>query len=84
LLEYHARLIPDDLDGLTSEQRRALYWMMRLKGLARDGVLTTAEWGCNDATTLQCSSKVTTTYTFRFRALLAEGGAELELSTKYG
>ena len=25
LLEYYARLVPEDLDGLTSQQRRALY-----------------------------------------------------------
>ncbi len=31
LLEYHARLVPEDLDGLTSEQRQTLYRMMRLK-----------------------------------------------------
>ena len=51
LLEYHASLVPEDLDGLTPEQRRTLYRMMRLKVLARDGELATAEWGCNDATT---------------------------------
>jgi hypothetical protein len=33
LLEYHARLVPEDLDGLASEQRRTLYRMMRLKVL---------------------------------------------------
>ncbi len=51
LLEYHARLIPEDLDGLTPEQRQTLYRMMRLRVLARDGALTTAEWGCNVLTT---------------------------------
>ena len=48
LLEYHARLVPEDLDGLVPEQRRTLYRMMRLKVAARDGALTTADWGCND------------------------------------
>ena len=57
LLEYHARLVPEDLDGLTPEQVRDLYRMMRLKFLARDGVLTIAEWGCNDATTLPGSCR---------------------------
>ena len=54
MLEYHARLVPEDLDGLTSEQRRALYRMVRLKVLAApDGKKTnlTAEWGCNESTT---------------------------------
>ena len=51
LLEYYARLVPEDLDGLTPEQRRALYRMMHLKVLACDGVLTTVEWGCNDTIT---------------------------------
>ncbi len=49
LLEYHARLIPEDLDGLASEQRRTLYRMMRLKVLASDGELIAVDWGCNDA-----------------------------------
>ena len=54
MLEYHARLVPEDLDGLTPEQRRALYRMVRLKVLAApDGKKTnlTAEWGCNESTT---------------------------------
>jgi hypothetical protein len=49
--------------------------MMRLKVLARGGVLTTAEWGCNDATTPPGSFKVTTP-TFKFSALLTPSGAE--------
>ena len=52
LLEYHARLVPVDLDGLAAEQRRTLYRMMRLKVLARDGELIAADWACNDASTL--------------------------------
>ncbi len=52
LLEYHARLVPVDLDGLASEQSRTLYRMMRLKVLARDGELIAADWACNDASTL--------------------------------
>ena len=48
LLEYHARLVPEALDGLAPEQRRTLYRMMRLKVAVRDGALTTADWGCND------------------------------------
>ena len=79
LLEYHARLVPDDLDGLTPEQTRTLYRMIRLKVLAYDGVLTTAEWGCNDVTTLRCSSAVTTNL-FRFRTLLAKEGFEVEMA----
>jgi hypothetical protein len=51
LLEYHARLVPVDLDGLASEQRRTLYRMMRLKVLARDGELIAADWGCNASST---------------------------------
>ena len=51
LLDFHARLIPEDLDGLTPEQRRDLYRMMRLRFQARDGTLVTAEWGCNVLTT---------------------------------
>jgi hypothetical protein len=50
LLEYHARLVPEDLDGLTPEQRQSLYRMMRLKVLAApDGKKAnlTADWGCN-------------------------------------
>ncbi|HVF02289.1 MAG TPA: zinc ribbon domain-containing protein [Rubrobacteraceae bacterium] len=51
LLEYHARLVPEDLEHLTSEQRRTLYRMMRLTVLATpDGELI-AEWGCNESTT---------------------------------
>jgi len=45
LLEYHARLVPKDLDHSTSEQRRDLYRMMRLRIQARDGELVTADWG---------------------------------------
>lgn len=54
LLEYHARLVTEDPDSLTPEQRRGPYRMMRLKVLAApDGKKTnlTAEWGCNDAPT---------------------------------
>jgi hypothetical protein len=82
LLEYHARLVPEDLDGLTSEQRRTLYRMMRLKvWAAPDGKTPNliAEWGCNVLTTLQCSS-ISTTRAFRFRALLREGATKLELT----
>ncbi len=51
LLEYHTRLVPEGLDGLTPEQRRDLYRMMRLRVLAApDGGLT-ADWGCNDEPT---------------------------------
>src|SRR5829696_5504373 len=51
LLEYHARLVPEDLDELTPEQRRTLYRMMRLTVLATpDGELI-AEWCCNESTT---------------------------------
>ena len=51
LLEYHARLVPEDLDELTPEQRRTLYRMMRLTVLATpDGELI-AEWYCNESTT---------------------------------
>jgi hypothetical protein len=52
--------------------------MMRLKVLiAPDGKKTdlTAEWGCNDAPTPQCTSTSTTT-SFRFRALLVESGTQ--------
>ena len=52
LIEYHTRLVPDDLDNLTSEQRSDLYRMMRLRLQARDGALVIAEWGCNALTTL--------------------------------
>jgi hypothetical protein len=51
LLEYHARLVPEDLDGLTPEQRRTLYRMMRLTVLATPDSELIAEWDCNDATT---------------------------------
>ena len=51
LLEYHARLLPEDLDGLCSEQRHTLYQMMRLNVLARDGELIAADWGCNVSST---------------------------------
>jgi hypothetical protein len=51
LLEYHARLVPEDLDDLVSEQRRTLYRMMRLKVLAPDGELIAADWGCNASST---------------------------------
>ena len=57
LLEYHARLVPEDLDNLTSEQRRELYRIMRLKFQARDGKLVTAEWDCNALTTLPGSGR---------------------------
>jgi hypothetical protein len=51
LLEYHARLVPEDLDRLTPEQRRTLYRMIRLTVLATpDGELI-AEWRCNESTT---------------------------------
>ena len=51
LLEYHARLVPENLDSLASEQSRTLYRMMRLKVLARDGELIAADWGCNASST---------------------------------
>ena len=51
MLEYHARLVPENLDSLASEQRRTLYRMMRLKVLARDGELIAADWGCNASST---------------------------------
>jgi hypothetical protein len=58
LLEYHSRLVPEDLDGLAPEQRRTLYRMMRLKAAVRDGALTTADWGCNDEPTLPGSVRI--------------------------
>ena len=80
LLEYRARLVPEDLDGLSPEQRRTLYRMMRLKVAVRDGALTTADWGCNDELTLPNRSK-STTATFRLRAVLTgDGSEELELA----
>jgi hypothetical protein len=79
LLEYHARLVPENLDGLAPEQRRTLYRMMRLKVAVRDGMLTTADWGCNDELILPGSSAVTTN-AFRLRAVLTGQGIELELS----
>ncbi len=51
LLEYHARLVPENIDGLASEQRCTLYRMMHFNVLARDGELIAADWGCNDAST---------------------------------
>jgi hypothetical protein len=82
LLEYHAHLVPEDLNGLTPEQRRTLYRMMRLKVLAApDGKKPnlTVEWGCNVLPTPRSSSTVTTP-AFKFRALLTGKGAELELA----
>ena len=58
LLEYHACLVPEDLDGLAPEQRRTLYRMMRLKVAVRDGVLTTADWGCNGEQRLPGSARI--------------------------
>ena len=78
-MEYHVRLVPEDLDGLTPEQRRALYQMMRLKVLAApDGKASNliADWGCNVSSTPQCSS-IFTTDAFRFRALLNNGTQEV-------
>ena len=75
LLEYHARLVPEDLDGLTPEQRRTLYRMMRLKVAVRDGALTTADWGCNDELTLPGGFPDTTDVPLApltFRAVLGE------------
>jgi hypothetical protein len=51
LLKYHARLVPEDLDGLTPEQRRTLYRMMRLTVLATPDSELIAEWCCNESTT---------------------------------
>ncbi len=51
LLEYHARLVPEDLDGLTPEQRRTLYRMMRLTVYASPDGSLTAYWGCNESPT---------------------------------
>jgi hypothetical protein len=51
LLKYHARLVPEDLDGLTPEQRRTLYRMMRLTVLATPDSELIAEWSCNESTT---------------------------------
>jgi hypothetical protein len=51
LLEYHARLVPEGLHGLTPEQRRGLYRMMRLRVLAASDGGLTADWGCNDEPT---------------------------------
>lgn len=52
LLEYHARLVPEDLDRLAFEQRHTLYRMMRLNVLAHDGELIAVDWGCNASSTL--------------------------------
>ena len=79
MLEYHARLVPEDLDGLIPEQRRTLYRKLRLKVLAApDGKKAnlTAEWGCNALPTPQCSFP-STTQAFRFRALLTDGEREV-------
>jgi hypothetical protein len=51
LLEYHVRLVPEDLDGLTPEQRRTLYRMMRLTVYASPDGSLTAYWGCNESPT---------------------------------
>ena len=78
LLEYHARLVPEGLDGLTPEQRRSLYRMMRLRVLAASDGGLTADWGCNVLPT-PAGSSPSTTYDFRFRALLDGAGANLEI-----
>ena len=51
LLEYHARLAYEDLDGLTAEQRRILYRIMRLTVLATPNGKLIADWGCNESPT---------------------------------
>jgi len=50
--------------------------MMRLPVYASPDGKLTAEWGCNDAPTPQCTSTATTT-SFRFRALLTESKQEV-------
>jgi len=76
LLGYYARLVPEDLDRLTPQQRRALYRMMRLTVYASPDGSLIAEWGCNALPTPQCTSTSTTT-SFRFRALLTESKQEV-------
>ncbi len=51
LLEYHARLVPEDLDVLTPEQRLTLYRRMRLTVYASPDGSLTAYWGCNESPT---------------------------------
>ena len=58
LLEYYARLVPEDLDGLTPQQRRALYRMMRLTVYASPDGSLIAEWGCNALPTPPGSSRI--------------------------
>ena len=42
--------VPEDLNGLTPEQRRTLYRMMRLTVLATPDSEPIAEWSCNEST----------------------------------
>ena len=65
-------------EGLTLEQRRTLYRMMRLTVLATSDSELIAEWGCNESTTPQCSA-VVTTIAFRFRTLLGREAVVVEL-----
>ncbi len=71
LLEYHARLVPEDLDCLASQQRHTLYRIMRLNVLAHDGELIAVDWDCNASSRLPDSCKFTT-QGFRLNALLAD------------
>ena len=78
LVSYYASLVPKGLDELSSKERNRIYKMMRLSIFAdRDGSLT-ADWGCNVSSTPRYSYK-STTYTFRFRALLSGEVSEVEL-----
>ncbi len=72
-------MVPKDLDGLTLEQRRARYRMMRLKVLVapqRKAPNLTADWGCN-VSSIPLGSSTLTTHALRFRVLLTDGMQEV-------
>jgi hypothetical protein len=79
LISHYASLVSQGMAELSPEERNRTYKMMCLHVFADRGGALTAEWGCNDATTPQCSSK-STTQTFRFRALLIGKDTKLELA----
>jgi hypothetical protein len=58
LLEYHARLVPEDVDGLTPRIKADSHLMMHLTVYTSPDGSLIAEWGCNALPTPPGSSRI--------------------------
>jgi hypothetical protein len=86
LLNHYARIVPERLDTLEPEEHNRVYKMQGLTVLAHGDGSLEAKWAlgvgpCRDNEPLLRWSSLSTTSSFRFRAVLTDdGGKEIELT----